>query len=264
MFRAQACSLIGLLLLASCAAAPLPPPQTVRAPADPALAAPPPTSLKGYLSTGALDGVEILGPPPAEDSPRGIADRQIYQRSRALAGSPRWLQAERDNDLWFGGAVHRFACALGRDIGPASTPAAYRLLQRMELDVRTVSTGPKHLYHRPRPLVGNDAPVCVPRAEWLKTNGSYPSGHSTTGWAWALVLAQIAPQKASDLLAAGREIGQSRVICGVHFQSDVDAGRVLGSAMVARLHADAAFERDLAAGQAELARDRTPAPHCPA
>ena len=64
------------------------------------------------------------------------------------------------------------------------------------------------------------------------------------------------------VLKVGREGGESRVVCGVHFQSDVEAGRTLGSAMVARLHADPAFAADLAQARREIAR--APAISCPA
>nr|QQZ50764.1 hypothetical protein JKL49_05215 [Phenylobacterium glaciei] len=63
-------------------------------------------------------------------------------------------------------------------------------------------------------------------------------------------------------MAAGKQVGDSRVICGVHFQSDIEAGRTLASAMVARLHGDPDFQRDLAAARQELAR--APAMTCPA
>lgn len=264
MLRRSLPLLAALVAVSACATASAPPPPAVTAlpPADLAEASPPPTSLKGYLTPQDLDGVQILGPPPAADSPRGAADRATYDETRPLAGTARWNQAKVDNDIWFGGAVRRFACILGKDISARSTPYTYRLLQRLELDARTVGEAPKHQYMRTRPLIGNDKPVCVPRADWLRTNGSYPSGHSMTGWSWGLVMAELAPAKASPLLDAGREIGQSRVICGVHFQSDVDAGRTLASAMVARLHADPAFQRDVAVAKAELARATAPASGC--
>ncbi|HEX5378317.1 MAG TPA: phosphatase PAP2 family protein, partial [Phenylobacterium sp.] len=102
-------------------------------------------------------------------------------------------------------------------------------------------------------------------AEWMKTNASYPSGHSMVGWSWALVLSELAPDRADGLLAAGRSIGDSRVICGVHYQSDVEAGRTLSAAMVARLHADPQFEADLAQARAELAKaPRATGLSCPA
>lgn len=72
-------------------------------------------------------------------------------------------------------------------------------------------------------------------------NGSYPSGHTTLGWTMALALAEIRPERQNKLLQRGYEYGQSRVICGAHWQSDVDAGRILGAAVFARLHADEQF-----------------------
>lgn len=87
----------------------------------------------------------------------------------------------------------------------------------------------------------------------MKTNASYPSGHAMTAWAWALIMAEAAPSKASMVLALGKDSGDSRVVCGVHFISDVEAGRTLGSSMVARLHAEPAFESDMAVARREMA-----------
>ena len=100
----------------------------------------------------------------------------------------------------------------------------------------------------------------------MSTNASYPSGHAMAGWAWGLVLGELAPGKASGLLEAGRAIGDSRVICGVHYLSDVEAGRMLGAAMVAREHATPAFRADFAAAKAELAKTKAAAVpgSCPA
>ena len=96
----------------------------------------------------------------------------------------------------------------------------------------------------------------------MKTNASYPSGHSMVAWSWGLILAELAPSKADSVLSLGRESGESRVICGVHFISDVEAGRTLGSAMVARLHAEPAFEADLAKAKRELARAKAKPTGC--
>lgn len=222
------------------------------------------TKPHGYLAQNDIDGARVIGPPPAEGSVQGKADRATYLEARALAGTPRWARAVKDDDLWQGGAVNRFSCVLGARLG-AQTPRTYGMLQKIELDVRTVGTPPKKFYNRTRPLMDNNLPVCVPRGEWMKGNASYPSGHSMTGWAWALVLSELAPEHAGPLMEAGAAIGDSRWICGVHYRSDVEAGRKLGAAMVARLHADPAFQRDLAAARAELSRVHTAPPvDCPA
>jgi acid phosphatase (class A) len=233
-------------------------------PVDPSLAGPTPTKLTGYLSAGDIDGQTVIGPPPALDSPRGRADRTVYLETRKLADSPRWKQATKDNDLWNGGALERYACALGHPITAAALPKTYHLLQRVELDARTVGTPPKDHYNRTRPLIGDTQPVCIKREDWMKTNASYPSGHAMVGMAWGLILGELAPSRASGAAEAGREIGDSRVICGVHYQSDVEAGRLLGAVMVAREHADAAFRADFAAAQAEIAKAHLGPASCPA
>ena len=249
------------LSLAACAMLP----QTSPAPAAAALAAPLnpiPTKLTGYLATADFDGAALLGPPPAEGSLRGQADRAYFNETRALAGTPRWNDAIRDNDIWGGGALKGYACAAGKDIGEKTTPTLYRLLHRIELDVRTVGTPAKNHYNRARPLIGNDLPVCVPREDWMRTNASYPSGHTMVGWAWGLILTELAPARTDGLMAAAKEVGESRAVCGVHYQSDIEAGRMLASAMVARLHGDPEFQRDLATARKELAK--APAMSCPA
>lgn len=211
------------------------------------------TKLQGYFATNPLDGTAVLGPPPAPDSPHGRADRTMFEETRKLEGSPRWRTAIVDNDLWGGEALKRFSCAMGVNLDAAKTPVTWRILHRVELDVRTVGTPAKNAYNRPRPLIGNNAPLCVPREDWMKTNSSYPSGHSMTTWSWGLILTELAPLQADRLLQVGREGGESRVICGVHYQSDVEAGRTLGSAMVARLHSDPTFAADMAAAKREIA-----------
>ncbi|MGA0602888.1 acid phosphatase [Caulobacter sp. KR2-114] len=209
---------------------------------------------KGYLPKDVLDGIALLGPPPAPDSLIGQADRQRFDETRSLQGSPRWTLAAQDADLNTG-VVHRFSCAVGGRIGEG-TPTLRRLLFKLQYDVRDVGNRPKDHYARPRPLIGNDKPICVKREAWMASNASYPSGHSMIGWSWALVLAELAPDRAETLMENARDFAESRVICGVHYQSDVDAGRTLGAAMVAREHAEPAFRADLARAKLELQRAR--------
>lgn len=238
-----------LVALAACATDAPPPPAAV----DAARAGPVPTKLAGYLPPGVLDGKAILPPPAAPDSAQGRAERAMYDETRALEGTPRWKAAIEDNEIWQGGALKRFSCALGKELSEARTPTAWRILHRIELDVRDVGTPPKDHYGRTRPAVGNDKPICIARAEWMKTNASYPSGHAMVGWTWGLLLTELAPERADRLLVAGREMGESRALCGVHYMSDIEAGRTLASGMVARLHAEPAFNADMAKARREIA-----------
>ena len=94
--------------------------------------------------------------------------------------------------------------------------------------------GAKNQYQRARPFVVHQEGTCYPADEsLLRNDGSYPSGHSAVGWGLALVLAELAPDRADALIQRGQEFGQSRVVCEAHWQSDVDAGRVIAAATVA-------------------------------
>jgi acid phosphatase (class A) len=105
--------------------------------------------------------------------------------------------------------------------------------------------------------VVNEQPVCTPTfLKYLKKDGSYPSGHTTTGWVWGLILAEIAPDRIDEVLARGWAFGQSRAICNVHWQSDVTQGRLLGAAVVASLHANPDFRADLEVARKEVAAAR--------
>jgi hypothetical protein len=154
-------------------------------------------------------------------------------------------------------AAGTFSCALNAPISEQDTPHLYMLLRRTLADAGLYTYRAKNHYQRTRPFVVNKEPTCTPDEEaHLKKDGSYPSGHTALGWAWALILSEIAPERADAILAKGRAFGESRIICNVHWHSDVVEGRFMGAAAVARLHADPAFRAELAAAKAELAAVR--------
>jgi acid phosphatase (class A) len=94
----------------------------------------------------------------------------------------------------------------------------------------------------------------------LRGNASYPSGHASLGYVWGEVFAELLPERAGVARARAYEFGQSRVICRVHRQSDVDAGRTVGQAVIARLHQDPEFVADMAAAKVEVKKARKHGP----
>ena len=214
-----------------------------------------PGILAGYLPPEKLpDSLALLPPPPAKGSLAEALDREIANRSLKLQGSPRWALAASDADLMFPHAANIFSCALGLTVSQTRTPHLYRLLRRTLADAGLSTYRAKKHYSRKRPFMVNGGPVCTPHEEMhLRKDGSYPSGHAAIGWAWALILAELAPERADEILARGRAFGQSRVICNVHWQSDVLMGRAMGAAAVARLHADPAFREAMEAARKEVA-----------
>ncbi|CAG2137196.1 hypothetical protein LMG31506_01800 [Cupriavidus yeoncheonensis] len=216
----------------------------------------------GYLAPEARpDSVALLPPPPAGDSAAFALDKDTAKLARtqwAKPGSARWKQAQLDADLDFPAAAGTFSCALNAPVSEAQTPRLYMLLRRTLVDAGMTTYRAKDRYKRTRPFVATNTSSCTPADEAkIAKDGSYPSGHSAAGWAWALVLTEIAPERADAILARGRAFGQSRIACGVHWQSDVNEGRMVAAATVARLHADPVFESDLAAARDELNKVRT-------
>ena len=91
----------------------------------------------------------------------------------------------------------------------------------------------------------------------LERNFDYPSGHTTASWEAGLVLSELAPDAATPVLARARAFGESRVVCGVHNMSAVEAGWMTATAVFAAQHASAAFRADLDTARAELSALRT-------
>ena len=111
-----------------------------------------------------------------------------------------------------------------------------------------------------RPFQQNNEPIAVSEMKSaLETDPSYPSGHSAIGWGFALILSEIAPDRDGELIARGRAYTESRLVANHHWYSDVVWGRFMGSATVARLHADPTFLADLDAAKEEYAAIRAAA-----
>ena len=159
----------------------------------------------------------------------------------------------RDADLSPAALANDFSCAMGAPLTQSTVPSLFRILERAKADVAATYAGPKEHYGRKRPFVGNDLPICVARDAGLAANGSFPSGHATIGDGLALILAEAAPAHATAILARGRVFGESRVVCGVHWSTDVQAGYLAASTAVAAMQSSADFRADVAALGREIA-----------
>ena len=141
----------------------------------------------------------------------------------------------------------------GLKISKEETPAIYNVLTRGVTTIENIRFRPKAHYFRTRPFAYFKEPSIFPQDdEWLATEGSYPSGHTIRAWACALLMSQINPASAEAVFARAWLSGESRVISGCHWQSDVDASRPVAGIGYARLQTSADFQRDMARAQAEF------------
>ena len=213
-----------------------------------------PGILEGYLTAEELpNSLALLPEPPVEGSATFARDEEASQKALAFHGTDRWETAFEDSILHFPEAANAFFQAVGFQITEEETPHLYMLLRRSLTDAGLSTYTAKNHYKRERPFMLNNEPVCTPEdEEALRNDGSYPSGHTAIGWAWALILCELVPERTDAILARGWEFGQSRVVCNVHWQSDVDTGRIMGAAAVARLHANERFLSDLDKAKNEI------------
>jgi acid phosphatase (class A) len=217
-----------------------------------------PGYLQGYLTRTTIpNSFDLLPAPPAAGSAAFAMDEEIATSTFALRGTPRWTQAISDANLRFPHAAGTFSCAVNAPITEADTPHLYMLLHRSLTDAAIATYAAKEHYNRQRPFLINKEPICTPEEqEALAKEGSYPSGHTSIGWAWALIMTEVAPDSTDAVLARGLSFGESRNVCNAHWRSDVLAGRVIGASTVARLHAEDVFRAELDIARAELAAVR--------
>ena len=189
------------------------------------------------------NAVHFLPAPPDTASAAFQYDKAQYRWGKEQRKDSTRLAIAVNDAIWsIDNICNIFSGVLGFEISEQNAPAIYRMLTLGLLTTDQAGKLPKNHYMRTRPYVYYGEPTIYPSDEaWLRTNGSYPSGHTILGWSAALLLCEMAPDRADTILARGYIYGQSRVIAGYHWQSDVDAARLVASAAVARLHADRRF-----------------------
>src|SRR3984957_14900030 len=198
-----------------------------------------------YVTPDRFDLTKLLAPAPAPDSEqqkRDLAAVLAVQKARTPAQSERALA-----DATAG--TFGFADVLGPNFNAERVPAVAAFFDKGRGDAVVAFQAGKDVWNRPRPfVVSTDVDPVGDRPN----GSSYPSGASTVGYLTAIVLANMVPEKSTALFARGREFGDDRVILGVHFPSDVEAGRLAATALAAGLPQDPAFTKEFAAATSEL------------
>lgn len=229
----------------------------------------------GYLPADQLRHLAAWLPSaPASASSAEAEDIAVFRQTRPLLDTPRGQQAAEDDVYEEEAVAERFGDALGVHMDRHNGAALMRLIARMRADAelfvepikRPVGQG-----GRIRPFVAYpDQPTCLSPRDManrkqididtyhMEQTGSYPSTHALLGMLVGLVLGQAVPAQADALMQRGLEFGQSRVICGFHYKSDIDGGRLVAAALFARLNAHPEFRRDLDEARREIERALRP------
>lgn len=195
---------------------------------------------------------KFLPGPPDSTGGRFFYDSCQYVAGKALRDTPRGQLAVEDANLALRHFMKRFAEPLGLDFTPENYPVSAEFLNRTFVTARSSIQNAKDSYARPRPYQHFGERTPIPDKEAGDINTSYPSGHTVRAWIVALALVSVVPERQNEILSVGYEMGQSRVIVGYHYQSDVDDARLAASAVFARLVASEEWQRLRTAALEEL------------
>jgi acid phosphatase (class A) len=198
-----------------------------------------------YISPSSVDLSHLLAPPPAPDSAAGKADLQAVLDAQRNWTPAIVAGAQADAQL----SVFRFADVIGPSFKPENLPFATKFFERVSSDQGSVVRAAKTYFQRPRPFV-MDAEIKP--AERLSANASYPSGHATFAYVDAIILANMLPEKASAIFARADAYAHNRVIEGVHYPTDLEAGRIAGSVIDNVLLHNARFMADYEKARVEV------------
>ena len=175
----------------------------------------------------------VLPVPPDTNSVSFTNDITRYMWGKTQRLDPVRLEAAiNDSNYSLEYLILIFSEYFGITLSYDETPEIYRLLRDFTATCDNICKKPKNYYMRKRPFMYYHEQTATPYQDAdLAKNGSYPSGHTVFGWCAALILSEINPERAEEIMARGYMYGDSRVILGAHWQSDVDAG-MLGASIL--------------------------------
>jgi acid phosphatase (class A) len=200
-----------------------------------------------YLREPANSLVALLPPPAAEGSAatRAELDALLALQAGRTTATVAFARANKPLD------VGQFAQVLGFTQTRSGELKEFRkLFEHVEDDIRPLVRHAKKTFARRRPFLVD--PRITPCLDGVARERSYPSGHAAYAWTMGYLLADLLPEKRTAILARAAQFAEQRRVCGVHYASDIEAGRVAGAWMARRFRAAPGFEADARMAAREL------------
>jgi len=202
----------------------------------------------GLLSPGDVDASLYLPPPPAAGS--AVEKRELQELHAIAKRSSKELLETATRDAK-DETPDIFNDAVGFDV--ATKPETFKLLKLVVEEEDGDSKLAKAYFHRLRPYaVDPSVRACEPKKPGkVKPANSYPSGHASLAFSMGVVLASVVPEKSQAILARASEYAEHRLVCGVHYRSDIVAGQQFGTILALKLMQNPGFkaQMDLARGE---------------
>jgi acid phosphatase (class A) len=198
-----------------------------------------------FIPAGQIDIRELLPAPPADGSAvqaDELAELHRIERER----TPEQIAAARADEAADDMFIYR--SVLGPEFSARSLPLTAALSHALAASEPGVVNPGKRYFDRKRPFAYDPTLHNVCEAK----RGSYPSGHTTNGYVQGLVLAMMVPEYRDKIFARADAYAHNRLVCGVHYPSDLAASKSVAYAMLGAVASNPTFEAQFAAAQAEL------------
>ncbi|HXP96524.1 MAG TPA: phosphatase PAP2 family protein [Telmatospirillum sp.] len=206
-----------------------------------------------YLTAEDVPLLDLLPPPPAPDSAAQQADMEAVVAAQAARTDASAEQAKADSLR----SVMRFADVLGAGANDQALPVTKALFRQVARETEELTDLAKARYQRPRPFATNAAlhPLLVTPSDGSRPTGqspSYPSGHSAFAAVAGILLAGMVPEQRTAIFVRADTFAHNRLVAGVHFPSDIEAGRIAGTVIANALLHNPRFLADYDRSRTEL------------
>jgi acid phosphatase (class A) len=195
-----------------------------------------------YLAPDELDTTFFMAPSPsAEASRKEVAIVAALQEKRTAEQLALCMADTKQS-------VFRFANVVGENFTTEKLPKATAFFHRVYRTESGFNKQGKNKWERPRPPLFDERVKPIEKLD----NAAYPSGHSAFAFITAIVLADIVPEKRAEIFNRAIEFGNNRVLGGMHFPSDVEAGRQMAAMVAVLMYRNPAFRKDLEEARVEV------------
>lgn len=173
-----------------------------------------------------------------------LAELHKYQGARTEAQVAQALADDKEETIFI------FKAQIGEWFNAKNLPltAAFGVRVKNDEGINTAPAKTGFARVRPYNLDSTLRPVCATKTK----DDSYPSGHATTGYLMALTLVDMAPEKRDLILARADDYANNRLVCGVHYRSDIEASKLLAYTIHAVMANKPQYQQELAAARTEL------------
>ncbi len=200
-----------------------------------------------FISPDQVDLVKILAPPPADDSPQTQSEIKELIWIQEKRTSQEEAAAQSDDKM----TIFQVAGdVLGPGFIPENLPIAAKFFERLGKDEGLLNHA-KDTWNKPRPfMLSQKIKPCVRQS----MSGAYPSGHTTFAYLGGIVLANMVPEKKAEIFARAAQYSFHRMVGGVHYRSDIEAGRISGTVIAAIVMQNPNFQEEFSKARSEVRR----------